>query len=538
MSAPGLTSPIRPEGFDNLQLNAGAFLVNFNISAIKSASALKAAAAAAITAGESLGMTSGGGTFTVKRDTRLPDTDGRRYRHKGAEFVDAMDAYLTSTLVETTPENWRRTIGTTEPFDSNTATKAAYKVRTMLGPDSYLTNITWVGDLADGRMAAIVLQNALNTADIQFTFQDKNEGRQPFELHAHQSAVNVYDTAPVQVVFFDDHPVVEDKTPVALSASFRAGEQPDALYLVFDPWQFGDGTPAPDNVRTFFNFSLASVPIKLDLSITDGGQTTTRTITLPKPQPVPSALTEVPGFMYDVLKGELVITHGFIESYAGEAVGTDWLCSKADPTMDLEPVNGSQVVYRLAEPIVYSGLPALDLGLDGVSSSATVVASFQQHETYTDRYKIQLSRVLDFTLLTTGVMDGPSGRYRESAYTVKTDLMLNAGSYVFGGSALPGKDWSKTDQAYLKLYALQQVGEEIAVDTEETHYSISGEQCTFTLSEWKVATITAVISTDNGRDCETSWAPYLRLANSDTNLLDITGPETWTENGVRWEKKA
>lgn len=539
MSAPGMLSAIRQQGFANLELNAGAIVFNFDYSKLNSGSELRAAVRAAVDAGTSLGMTRSGGSFTLKRDIRTPDTDGRRYLHKGAQFVDSMDGYLSGTMLEIIPAAWNTVLGTLVEDEDDLIAGEAYKIRTMLDDGSYLSNICWVGDLADGRLVVIEIHNALNTGDIVFTFQDKNEGTLPFELHSHQEHVNLYDTAPVRMIFFEDHPISQDKTPVALSASFTAGEQPDALYLVFEPWQFGEGTPAPDNVRTFFNFSLGSVPIKLDLDITDGGQTTTRSITLPKPQPVPSALTDVPGFTYDVLKGEFVITHGFIESYDGEDVGTDWLCSEADPTMDFEPVPGSQVVYRLAEPIVYSGLPTLDLGLDDVSAAAAVVASFQQHSTYLDRYKIQLSRVLGFTLLTTGVMDGPSGRYRESSYTVRTGLQLPAGSYVLGGSALPGKDWTRTDQVYLKLYALQQVGEEVAVDTEETHYSFSGEQCAFTLSEAKTATITAVISTDNGRDCETSWAPYLRAAGSDTNLLlPMTGPATRTQNGVTWERRA
>lgn len=202
MGAPGLTSPIRNEGFLNLQLNAGVFIPNFDLSTITSAEALKTKVAERIAAGTTLGMTSGGGTFTMSRERRVPDVDGRRYEHKGAEFIDSMDGHLSSTLVEITPENWQKVIGTTEPLSTNTATKMTYKVKTMLDGSAYLNNIVWVGDTADGKLVAIEIDNALNTADVAFTFADKNEGKLPFEFHAHQNQVLDYDVAPFAVHFF------------------------------------------------------------------------------------------------------------------------------------------------------------------------------------------------------------------------------------------------------------------------------------------------------------------------------------------------
>ena len=208
MGAPGLTSPIRAQGFENLQLNAGVIIPNFSLDNIYDKGSLQAAVASKITTGKTLGMTSGGGTFTISRETRLPDVDGRRYLHKGAQFVDSMDGNLTSTLIEITPENWQYVIGTTKPLASNTATKKAYKIKTMLDDDAYINNIVWVGDLADGRFTAIEFYNALNTADITFTFADKNEGKLPFELHAHQDNVLAYDVAPVRVHFFADYGMI------------------------------------------------------------------------------------------------------------------------------------------------------------------------------------------------------------------------------------------------------------------------------------------------------------------------------------------
>lgn len=202
MGAPGLTSPIRPEGFENLQLNAGIFLKNFPVSHFLTADSLKAAVNAEITAGTKiLGMTTGGGTFTLRRETRTPEVDGRRYRFKGAEFVDSMDASMTSTLVETTYENFVAVLG--NAGRPSGVTGDVVHIHTAIGPEHYQENIVWIGDTADGDLVAIEMQNGLNTADMTFTFQDKNEGKLPFEFHAHQDNVRAYDTAPVSVSFFE-----------------------------------------------------------------------------------------------------------------------------------------------------------------------------------------------------------------------------------------------------------------------------------------------------------------------------------------------
>ena len=201
MGAPGLTTALRADTFDNLQLNAGVILKNFEYSRTTDATALKTAIAAAITAGNILGATRGGGEFHVTRETRDPDIDGKRYAYKGGSFVDSADAYLNTTLVEVTPENIKVLLGTGDATTSGK--KTTIKMRTAIDADDYLTNICWAGDLSDGRLVLIVLKNALNTADFTLTYKDKDEGTLAAEFHAHQANFDDYDYAPFEVVFFD-----------------------------------------------------------------------------------------------------------------------------------------------------------------------------------------------------------------------------------------------------------------------------------------------------------------------------------------------
>ena len=187
--------------FDNLQLNAGIFLKDFEYSSISDSTALKTAISTAIT-GETgiLGATRGGGTFTVTREMRTPEIDGMRYQFKGGNFVDSVDAYLSTTLVEVTPENITNLLAGTK---TTSGKKTTIKMQTAIESSDYLTNICWVGDLSDGRLVLICLKNAINTADFTLTFTDKGEGTLAVEFHATQAQVNDYDEAPFEVVFFD-----------------------------------------------------------------------------------------------------------------------------------------------------------------------------------------------------------------------------------------------------------------------------------------------------------------------------------------------
>ena len=206
MGAPGNTSALRAETFDKLQLNAGILLKDLNYSSVTDSAALKTAIANIISGGSSpigtlVGATRGGGTFTVTRETRTPEIDGMRYGFKGSDFVDSTDAYLSTTLIEITPDNIADLLATGTATTSGK--KTTIKMSTAITSSDYLTNICWVGDLADGQLVLICLKNAINTADFTFTYTDKGEGTLAAEFHARQASVNDYDEAPFEIVFFD-----------------------------------------------------------------------------------------------------------------------------------------------------------------------------------------------------------------------------------------------------------------------------------------------------------------------------------------------
>ena len=203
MGAAGMTSPIRAEAFNNLQLNAGVFLVNFDYSSITNSTALKTAINTALsTPANILGVTRGGGSFTVTRETRTPEVDGMRYPFKGADFVDSVDAYLSGTLLEISKENFKALLGTGDATTSGK--KTTITMHTAVLSSDYINHLCWVGDISDGRAVLIELDNAFNTSDFSLTFTDKGEGTMTFEFHARQASVSDYDNAPFRVVIFDN----------------------------------------------------------------------------------------------------------------------------------------------------------------------------------------------------------------------------------------------------------------------------------------------------------------------------------------------
>jgi hypothetical protein len=200
-------TPVRPQTFENLQLNAGAVVKNFNVSTYTDYSTLKEALFAAVKdSTKALGATRGGGTFTATPTMRSIEADGKRYEFKGSTVIDAWDIKLTATLMEITPDNFTLSLGTAEKAEDKTFTvgkKTTIKLRTSIKDEDYIQNLVWFGDTSKG-FVAIALDNALNNTGVTLTFSDKGEGTIPVEFHAYQDTVENNEYAPCAIYFFDE----------------------------------------------------------------------------------------------------------------------------------------------------------------------------------------------------------------------------------------------------------------------------------------------------------------------------------------------
>jgi hypothetical protein len=197
-----MTTGLTPQTFENLQLNAGVFLKDFDHSEIDSPDALADAVIAALESREGvLGATRGGGTFTCAPSIRNIEADGKRSEFVGSTVNDGWTVRLSTTLLEATPENFKDALMTADVTTTGNVTKV--QPRTAIKKEDYISHLCWIGDTAKGLML-IELDNALNIDGASFTFTDKGEGTLPVNFMAHQSNMLNQEEAPCRVLFFNE----------------------------------------------------------------------------------------------------------------------------------------------------------------------------------------------------------------------------------------------------------------------------------------------------------------------------------------------
>lgn len=198
-----MTTGLRASTFENLQLNAGMFLANFDYSTATDAATLGALLKTEREkkSGSALiGATRGGGTFVCTPNTRSIEADGKREEWKGSSVNDGWTIKLTTTLLEINATNLKRSFGTADVTD--TEKKHTIKIRTDIKDADYIDSLVWVGDTSKGYVL-IAIKNALNTAGATLTWTDKGEGTIPVEFTAHQDGLETDGYAPCEVIFFD-----------------------------------------------------------------------------------------------------------------------------------------------------------------------------------------------------------------------------------------------------------------------------------------------------------------------------------------------
>jgi hypothetical protein len=195
---------LRPETFENLQTNAGAFLKNFDWTQYKTVDELETAVIEMLEAGgENVpGATIGGGSFQCTPSIRNIEADGMRYPIVGSTVNDMWTVKLTGTMKEVTPQNFKDAIASAEMMKNEGGTITTIKVRTDIEEGDYIPRLCWVGDTSKG-FVLIELENALNVNGATLTFTDRGEGSIPFEFQAHVKDLADMKYAPVTIVFFD-----------------------------------------------------------------------------------------------------------------------------------------------------------------------------------------------------------------------------------------------------------------------------------------------------------------------------------------------
>ena len=176
------------EQIENIQIDYGLVYVNYGV------------------AGERrLAPTRGGGTFSVTKNIREIEYDGRRGKTKGMQVVDEINAMLNVPLLNTSMEN----LALAMPFATYLGGKLTVE-RGSVGvvPDSaYLDNVTLFAKVVGGGYKKIALYNAMVENDFSLAAAPKAEGVITLEISAHWDAkddtANLYEVEDVETISDD-----------------------------------------------------------------------------------------------------------------------------------------------------------------------------------------------------------------------------------------------------------------------------------------------------------------------------------------------
>lgn len=144
--------------------------------------------------GTAIGLTRGGGTFSLEREIRHIDADGDRGFVEGRQMIErevpklvvnGLDLFTAADLLKYYPA-LSNTTGTV------TGTLA-------IASGDYV-DVTWVGKTKDGKGVTITVQNALNLANLEWGLEDKSETVATLEYTGHYTEA-ARTTPPWTVVF-------------------------------------------------------------------------------------------------------------------------------------------------------------------------------------------------------------------------------------------------------------------------------------------------------------------------------------------------
>lgn len=182
----------------HLQLDAGAFLKNYDVATDTWASAKGT---------KLIGATAGGGSFSAVPTIRKVEVDGIKGATKGFEALDEWVVTMTANVKEITADVLKMALATgsyTAAKSPSSTTSNNYNkivAANSIADSDYMTNITWVGTLSGSALPVIiVLKNALCTNGLTLTTADKAEGVVALTLTGHYDPAAL-DTPPFEIYY-------------------------------------------------------------------------------------------------------------------------------------------------------------------------------------------------------------------------------------------------------------------------------------------------------------------------------------------------
>lgn len=173
--------------FDQLQINAGMLLKNFNLNPAEGESHY--------TDADEITATTGGITINVKPEFQDfgEDIDNCPKNTMELKRITSTEISLSGTALNITEDLLMFELGAAD----KDATSGAIKPRVDLKVADF-RNIWWVGDMSDGGFIAVHVLHALSTDGFSLKTTDKGKGNIAFALTGHVSMEN-QDVLPVEI---------------------------------------------------------------------------------------------------------------------------------------------------------------------------------------------------------------------------------------------------------------------------------------------------------------------------------------------------
>lgn len=121
-----------------------------------------------------IGLTRGGGAFSVEREIREITADGDYGPVKGRMSLDREVATLTVNALKFDPADLSK-LYPALTVDSTTVGTDAITSNVAIADTDYNAAITWTGRTTSGRSVIITLNNAINIEGIDWSLVDKDE---------------------------------------------------------------------------------------------------------------------------------------------------------------------------------------------------------------------------------------------------------------------------------------------------------------------------------------------------------------------------
>lgn len=187
------------------------------------------------------------------------------------------------------------------------------------------------------------------------------------------------------------------------------------------------------------------------------------------------------GGYVDFVSGELVSEWGYIESYNGETINTEWMSDRDVYVEGGVPTTGAKVIYKLSEPITYQLTPQQLITYKGVNNILSYTNGQAEVKYWT--YKSQLQEKINYLNYViwseAGYIDAKGRETLQAtsaSHFFKNPILLKAGTYNLNGfSNYVGSDSTRyriheynQNGTWVKQIAYKQIGNLSPVDISFT----------------------------------------------------------------------